>query len=101
MLPSVTFSRSCRSTLNGICAACGKIGALFGSTFFVTAAARFGNQAVMFSCAAISLIGLVVTLFCVNESSLASEEEDHDYAGSKVPMKIVRSEPSLIDFYAP
>ena len=67
----------------------------------MTAAARFGNQAVMFSCATISLIGLIVTLCCVNESSLASDEEYPDRAAaSKVPMKVVHSEPSLLDFYA-
>lgn len=100
VLPSVTFSRSCRSTLNGICAACGKVGALLGSTFFVTAAARFGNQAVMLSCAVISLIGLVVTLFCVPETPLLDDDNEPDNVRGKVPMKIVHSEPSLLDYYA-
>ena len=67
----------------------------------MTAAARFGNQAVMFSCAAISLIGLVVTIFWVNEVPIDSDdEEEPDHARCKLPMKIVHSEPSLLDFYA-
>lgn len=32
LLPSVTFSKDCRSTLNGISASCGKIGALLGAS---------------------------------------------------------------------
>jgi len=46
LLPSMTFSRTCRSTLNGISAACGKAGALLGATIFVNASNDFGQVTV-------------------------------------------------------
>eukprot|EP00578_Thalassiosira_sp_NH16_P031354 CAMPEP_0181080080 /NCGR_PEP_ID=MMETSP1071-20121207/2377_1 /TAXON_ID=35127 /ORGANISM="Thalassiosira sp., Strain NH16" /LENGTH=455 /DNA_ID=CAMNT_0023161535 /DNA_START=101 /DNA_END=1465 /DNA_ORIENTATION=+ len=38
LLPSVTYSEDCRSTLNGISAAAGKLGALMGASLFAPAA---------------------------------------------------------------
>jgi MFS family permease len=61
MLPSLTFSPRCRSTLNGICAACGKIGALLGATLFAPVANKFGDGTIMLACAFISVLGLVLT----------------------------------------
>jgi MFS transporter, PHS family, inorganic phosphate transporter len=92
----MTFSRPCRSTLNGICAACGKAGALIGSMLFVFAASRFGEEVVMLACAGVSLFGMVVTLSCVSET-LMSEEDNGDE--SAVPMRVVISEPSLLDYF--
>ncbi|KAL7538828.1 hypothetical protein ACHAWF_008257, partial [Thalassiosira exigua] len=43
MLPNMTFSCPCRSTLNGACAACGKLGALFGSSIFIPLASWSGT----------------------------------------------------------
>lgn len=63
MLPSLTFSPGCRSTLNGICAACGKIGALAGVTFFGPAASKFGDSAVMLMCSGLSLLGFLLTCY--------------------------------------
>jgi PHS family inorganic phosphate transporter-like MFS transporter len=63
MLPSLTFSPGCRSTLNGICAACGKIGALAGVTLFEPTAAKFGDSAVMLLCSGLSLLGFLLTCY--------------------------------------
>lgn len=63
MLPSITFSRPCRSTLNGICAASGKVGALFGSIVFLPLAQWLGNDKVMLACAVVSLIAAAMTMF--------------------------------------
>lgn len=62
-MPSVTFSRPCRSTLNGICAASGKIGALLGSLLFLPLANWLGNDKVMLACSLVSLLGAAMTLF--------------------------------------
>lgn len=102
-LPSMTFSRSCRSTMNGVCAASGKAGALLGTIVFATAADRFGQQVVMLVCATLSFVGVAITLICVSEGLLAkpsTEEEDRETTRrSTLTMKVVWSEPSLIDYY--
>jgi hypothetical protein len=98
VLPSLTFSRPCRSTLNGICAACGKAGALIGSTVFVFATSRFGEENVMIACSGVSLIGMVITLYFVSDPIL-DDGFDSDMASSGVPMRTVISKPSLLDYF--
>lgn len=66
MLPSLTFSPCCRSTLNGICAACGKMGALAGVTLFGPTAAKFGDSAVMLICSGLSLLGFLLTCYGID-----------------------------------
>ena len=56
MLPSMTFSVNCRSTLNGICAASGKAGALLGAFLFKPASEIFGDDVVMLFCSGISIV---------------------------------------------
>jgi TctA family transporter len=65
---------------------------------FVFAASRFGEEIVMMACSGISLIGMVVTLFCVSETIIQGGE-DSETAASRVPMRTVISEPSLVDYY--
>ncbi len=102
VLPSMTFSKSCRSTMNGVCAASGKAGALLGTIVFAMAADRFGQQVVMLVCATLSFAGVVITLLCVSEGLLAkSSKEEQDLEASRMSsltMKVVWSEPSLIDY---
>jgi len=74
MLPSMTFSKRCRSTLNGFCAACGKVGALVGSMAFAGAVREYGQATVFWTCAVLSLVGLGVTVVCVNATALSDEE---------------------------
>jgi len=65
MLPSITFSPDCRSTLNGISAACGKTGALLGSIMFEPIANTYGDAVVMFLCALTSVFAGIITAYCV------------------------------------
>lgn len=65
MLPSLTFSKECRSTLNGISAASGKMGALLGSTAFEPVAKRYGDAIVMILCAGVSAVGFLLTFLCL------------------------------------
>jgi len=81
MLPSMTFSPGCRSTMNGICAACGKAGALLGSMIFEPASAALGNASVMMICAGVSIFSLGVTFLLIPseigvETEVAEAEDD-------------------------
>lgn len=64
MLPSITFSPECRSTLNGICAASGKAGALIGSMMFAPISDKYGDAAVMCACACTSVFAGIITILC-------------------------------------
>jgi MFS transporter, PHS family, inorganic phosphate transporter len=63
VFPSLVFSPECRSTLNGIAAASGKAGALFGATLFAPAADAFGDSSVMLICAGVAVVAFGFT-FC-------------------------------------
>jgi len=76
MLPSLTFSKSCRSTLNGICAACGKAGALMGATLFAPTAINLGDGVVMIICAVISMLSFILTGIFVSSDVGVSEDEN-------------------------
>jgi len=52
----------------------------------------------MVACAVVAIFGLVVTLVCVSEDVDSSSEEEEN-AGDRVPMRVVLSEPSLVDYY--
>jgi PHS family inorganic phosphate transporter-like MFS transporter len=69
LLPSVTYSKRCRSTLNGISAAAGKLGALLGSAAFAPAADELGESTVMIFCGCVSLVALILTKVCVKENA--------------------------------
>jgi hypothetical protein len=108
----MTFSKPCRSTLNGISAACGKAGALLGTTIFVPLSTRFGDQWIMLACAFLSIIGFALTWFFVptdmepnlhndkilGHMSLADRIKVEGRL-NKVPMRVVYSKPSLFDFH--
>ena len=67
MLPSITFSPECRSTLNGIAAASGKMGALVGSFFFEPISNMYGDPMVMLLCALTSIFAGIITFYCCKE----------------------------------
>lgn len=116
MLPSITFSRDCRSTLNGVCAASGKAGALIGASVFISASNEYGQITVFFCCAGLSFIGCIITLCCVrghagqqDESILLPHPDEDDCIDRAEPdsenvnsvrqkMKTVHSEPCLLDY---
>lgn len=61
VLPSLVYSERCRSTLNGISAAAGKVGAAMGAWMFEPAANRWGDGTVMIICAVISAFAFLLT----------------------------------------
>jgi len=65
LLPSITYSESCRSTLNGISAAAGKLGAFIGSLVFVPMGEVWGDGVVMLFCGGLAILSFVLTLVCV------------------------------------
>merc|ERR1711924_388960 len=65
ILPSISFSSRCSSTLNGVSAACGKLGALLGASMFEPVANYYGDNVVMYICAVTSLLGCFLTVSCV------------------------------------
>mmetsp|Transcript_11353 Transcript_11353/g.15021 ORF Transcript_11353/g.15021 Transcript_11353/m.15021 type:complete len:184 (-) Transcript_11353:99-650(-) len=60
-LPSLVYSHDVRSTLNGVSAAAGKLGALIGATFFSPVSDSLGDDNVMLLCAAVSVIAFAMT----------------------------------------
>lgn len=81
ILPSITFSESCRSTLNGISAACGKFGAFIGSIVFIPLCDKYNDSVIMFLCSMLAIISFVLTWLCVSDIvivDVTNEEEQHD-----------------------
>eukprot|EP00566_Odontella_aurita_P006255 CAMPEP_0113583556 /NCGR_PEP_ID=MMETSP0015_2-20120614/32588_1 /TAXON_ID=2838 /ORGANISM="Odontella" /LENGTH=595 /DNA_ID=CAMNT_0000488457 /DNA_START=118 /DNA_END=1905 /DNA_ORIENTATION=+ /assembly_acc=CAM_ASM_000160 len=72
MLPSITFSPACRSSLNGISAASGKVGALLGATLFEPMVDSLGDDRVMLLCAFVAILALLLTLVCVTPEKKAA-----------------------------
>lgn len=68
VLPPMTYSKQCRSTLNGVCAACGKTGAFLGAVFFKPAKDMFGQSAVLYACAIFALAGFFNSCFFVSDT---------------------------------
>jgi Na+/melibiose symporter-like transporter len=81
MLPSITFSRPIRSTLNGICAASGKIGALLGALLFLPLATWVGDAQVIKLCACVSLIGAILTFFFTGDGIDDDNNNDEGVEG--------------------
>ena len=65
ILPSLVYSAECRSTFNGLSAACGKLGALVGATAFAPLDKAFHEEVVMLMCAFTALVALSMTAFFV------------------------------------
>ena len=61
IMPSLIFSPECRSTLNGISAASGKLGALLGATLFAPAADKWGSDMVMIICSGVAIVSFIIT----------------------------------------
>lgn len=61
ILPSLVFSPDCRTTLNGVSAAAGKLGALTGATLFEPVSVKFGAAHVMTICSIIAMLSFLMT----------------------------------------
>ena len=73
ILPSLLYSPECRSTLNGISAASGKLGALVGATLFEPAATKLGDARVMMICSSVAVVAFALT-FCFVPSQQQQRE---------------------------
>ena len=82
ILPAETFPPQLRATLNGFCAACGKLGATIGSAAFVPIKSAIGLGNTMVACAAISLLGLLLTYAFVEDRRGMGMEGDAADDGS-------------------
>ena len=97
MLPSITFSRPIRSTLNGICAASGKIGALLGAVLFLPLASWVGDAQVILLCACVSIVGAMLTFFFTNDA--LEDDQEGVVAGNNCTEELKRlsSEAQLME----
>ena len=67
-----------RSTLNGFSAACGKLGATIGSSAFKSLVVATSLEATMLACAGVSVAGLVLTFFFIEDKRGAGMEGEGD-----------------------
>jgi len=88
VMPSAVFSHEIRSTMGGISAAMGKLGAVAGSYIFGALADATSIPTVMLLCAGISIWGMYLTRRCIQDdqhSKRDSTEEllkSHDSAAT-------------------
>jgi PHS family inorganic phosphate transporter-like MFS transporter len=69
ILPAETFPKDVRTTYNGVCAACGKVGAVIGVFGFGPLSRVTSFPVVMSLCAAISAAAMALTHFCVPDEA--------------------------------
>jgi PHS family inorganic phosphate transporter-like MFS transporter len=67
ILPSETYPQEVRSSLNGFSAACGKLGAAVGSYGFKPLSVAYGIPVVLAICSVVSILGVLCTLFFVED----------------------------------
>merc|ERR1712217_946206 len=67
ILPSETFPPEVRSSLNGFCAACGKLGATIGSAAFKPVLNFAGTAAAFWMCPICAILGVVLTVFFIED----------------------------------
>eukprot|EP00438_Fugacium_kawagutii_P018512 Skav201485 [mRNA] locus=scaffold828:231754:241438:- [translate_table: standard] len=90
ILPSESFPREVRSSLNGFCAACGKFGAVVGSSMFKPLIVAAGTSFVFICCAVCALLGIIVTVCCIEDrrgQDMMGEEESSTLASSRLIAK--------------
>mmetsp|Transcript_29426 Transcript_29426/g.62644 ORF Transcript_29426/g.62644 Transcript_29426/m.62644 type:complete len:497 (-) Transcript_29426:13-1503(-) len=85
ILPSETFPAEVRSSLNGFCAASGKIGAAIGSSTFKPIVHASGAGIVFQLCALVAVLGVLVTVFCVEDRRGRGMEGDNLVEGRSDP----------------
>lgn len=69
-LPAALFSEDIRSTFNGIAAAMGKLGAVFGAYSFLYIAEDTSYAFVLTFCAVIAIFGAIITAIFINQKDL-------------------------------
>lgn len=78
VLPSSTFPSTVRSTMNGVSAACGKLGAVVGAYMFGAVAEVSSLPVVMIICAVLSLVGAVITHLYIHDHEDYAVDEGPD-----------------------
>jgi PHS family inorganic phosphate transporter-like MFS transporter len=81
LLPSMTFTHTCRSTLNGVSAASGKLGAFLGAILFEPVSHASGNDSVMLICSGIAMVGWLFTVVGVEANVGRGGEGGEDGEG--------------------
>jgi len=98
ILPSLVYSAECRSTFNGISAACGKLGALVGATMFAPLDKKFHEEVVMFMCAITALVAFAMTAFFVRLRATPTENPRPGHGRysveNELPMNVPMNEAS-------
>jgi hypothetical protein len=84
ILPSLVYSAECRSTLNGVSAACGKVGALVGATLFAPLNKVVGEKLIMLLCAVTALVALGMTQHFVRPRQSPLTQPDQGRGGYSV-----------------
>jgi len=73
VIPTEIFPIQVRATCHGICAASGKIGATLGVATFTLIDNAWGKEGIFLCCAAIALLGFIVTYFYVFDGPNAKD----------------------------
>lgn len=80
VMPTEVFPTKIRARCHGLSAAAGKLGALLGGAAMKPVLDSLGVGYTLLICGIISLVGLVLTIFCVKESrDVCLDELDRDY----------------------
>ncbi|PWZ03048.1 putative PHO84-inorganic phosphate permease [Testicularia cyperi] len=86
IIPAEAFPTRVRATAHGVCAACGKLGAILSSLLFARLAThtKLGNQGVFWIFFAVSILGMIVTYFWVPETKeFDADEEDRQILAAR------------------
>jgi len=90
ILPAETFPPHIRSTMNGFSAAMGKVGATIGSAAFKPLDSATSLGFTMITCGIVSLLGLVLTFFFVEDRrgvGMEGEEEEPEEDSTYNPVQ--------------
>jgi Na+/melibiose symporter-like transporter len=99
VLPSLIFeNEESRTTLNGICAAFGKFGALLGATLFDPTAEQYGDGTVMIICSVISTIAFIITYWFVPNTATTTTTSATNAATTEGEIVLHNNEDEVVDY---
>merc|ERR1712000_235916 len=75
VIPSTVYPKEVRSTMNGLSAASGKLGAVAGAYIFGAVVDVTSLPTVMTLCACLSVVGMVITYYFIEELEDDESEE--------------------------
>lgn len=86
IIPAEAFPTRVRATAHGVCAACGKCGAILSSLLFshLASATKVGTQGVFWIFFGVSILGAIVTVLFVPETKeYDADEEDRKFLAAQ------------------